>query len=339
MQPTYPIRQDWTQEEVAEIFHTPLMELIYKAATVHRAHHDPSEMQMCKLLSIKTGGCPEDCKYCCQSAHNPSGIKAEPLMEVEEVLADAKAAKQRGCTRFCMGAAWRGVRNSRDFERVLTMVKEINAMDMEVCVTLGLLTEEQAERLKEAGLYAYNHNLDTGREYYKQIITTRSYEDRLDTLDAVRSADISICCGGIIGMGERDQDRIDLLHTLATLPQHPESVPINALVPMPGTPMKDAQPASVWDMVRMIATARILMPRAMVRLTAGREKYSPAEQALCFLAGANSIFVGEKLLTKLAPLPSFDQDEMLMGALGMKSRVPFKEREETETRELLCCAD
>ncbi|MCB1136487.1 MAG: biotin synthase BioB [Chlamydiia bacterium] len=315
----------WTREQVESLYHSPLIELLHRAAETHRQHHNPAEMQVCKLLSIKTGGCPEDCKYCSQSAHHNSPIKAEPLMEVEEVLTEAKRARDRGCTRFCMGAAWRRVRNSNDFDRVIEMVKGVRGLGMEVCVTLGLLSPEQAQRLKEAGLYAYNHNLDTGPEYYKEIISTRSYEDRLNTLDNVRSAGISVCCGGIIGLGESDSDRIDLLHTLANLPEPPESVPINALAASPGTPLEHQEPVTIWEMVRMIATARILMPSAIVRLTAGRDKFSNPEQTLCFMAGANSIFIGEKLLTDCAPLPTYDADKALFSSLGLTPREPYKE--------------
>jgi biotin synthase len=331
--------QTWTRDRICTLYDKPLIALMHDAAAIHRQYHDPCEMQVCKLLSIKTGGCPEDCKYCSQSVYNNSPIEAEPLMSVEEVLADAQKAKARGCTRFCMGAAWRRVRNSKDFERVIDMVKGVRALGMEVCVTLGLLSAEQAQRLKEAGLYAYNHNLDTGPEYYKKIITTRSYEDRLETLSNVREAGISTCCGGIIGMGESDDDRIDLLHQLVSLPRPPESVPINALAPSPGTPMENREPVTVWELVRVIACARILMPTSTVRLTAGRDKLTASEQALCFMAGANSIFIGEKLLTECAPLPTFDADSALLGALGMYPREAYKEAKDPaeNTSSMACC--
>lgn len=291
------IRTDWTREEISEIFNSPVLELIYRAATAHREHHDPQEVQVCTLLSVKTGGCPEDCAYCPQAARYHTNVKVHKLMEVDEVLEKAQEAKDSGSTRFCMGAAWREVRDNRDFDKVIEMVKGVNAMDMEVCCTLGMLTPEQAEKLKAAGLYAYNHNLDTSEEFYNDIITTRNYKDRLDTIENVRKAKISVCAGGIIGMGENESDRIGMLHTLATLPEHPESVPVNALVPVEGTPLEDQEKVSVWEMVRMIATARIIMPKAMVRLSAGRVRMSLEEQALCFMAGANSIFAGDKLLT------------------------------------------
>lgn len=306
----------WTRDQISTLYDRPLMTLIHDAAAVHRAHHDPCEMQTCKLLSIKTGGCPEDCKYCGQSVYNDTGLKAEPLMSLEEVIADATAAQERGCTRFCMGAAWRRVRNSNDFERVIEMVKAVHAMGMEVCVTLGLLSPDQAQRLKEAGLHSYNHNLDTGPEHYKKVITTRSYEDRLNTLEAVRGAGLSTCCGGIIGLGESADDRIDLLHVLVNLPEAPQSVPINALAATPGTPLENQEPVSAWEIIRMIACARILMPTSTVRLTAGRDKLSPAEQALCFVAGANSIFVGEKLLTNFGPYPPTMPTPLCWGTLA-----------------------
>lgn len=317
------IRTDWTRAEIAAIFHSPILDLIYRAATVHRQHHDPQEVQVCTLLSVKTGGCPEDCAYCPQAARYHTDVKVEKLMEVDEVLAAAEQAKTSGSTRFCMGAAWREVRDNRDFDKVLAMVKGVNGMGMEVCCTLGMLTESQAQKLKEAGLYAYNHNLDTSEEFYGDIITTRTYTDRLETLEHARTVGISVCSGGIIGMGESEQDRIGMLHTLATLPQHPESVPVNALVPVAGTPLEDQPRVSVWDMVRMIATARITMPKAMVRLSAGRVRMNTEEQALCFLAGANSIFAGDKLLT--TPNPGEDADAQLFQTLNIRPRPSFKQ--------------
>mgnify|MGYP006428121511 CR=1 FL=1 len=316
------IRNDWTKEEISEIYHSPVLDLIYRAATVHREYHEAQEVQVCTLLSIKTGGCPEDCAYCPQAARYHTDVTVEKLLPTDEVLSKAQQAKDHGSTRFCMGAAWREVRNNRDFDRVIDMVKGINKIGLEVCCTLGMLTDEQAQRLKEAGLYAYNHNLDTSEEYYDEIISTRKYDDRLDTLENVRKADISVCSGGIIGMGETEGDRIGMLHTLATLPEHPESVPVNALVPVPGTPLEEQDRVSVWEMVRMIATARILMPEAMVRLSAGRVRMNTEEQALCFMAGANSIFAGEKLLT--TPNPEVGSDQQLFQTLNLRPREAFK---------------
>lgn len=320
------IRNNWTREEIAQIYNSPVLELIYKAATVHREYNDASEVQVCTLLSVKTGGCPEDCSYCPQAARYHTNVKVQKLMETEEVLDAAKKAKDSGSTRFCMGAAWREVRDNRDFDRVIDMVKGVSGMGMEVCCTLGMLTDEQAKKLKDAGLYAYNHNLDTSEENYDKIITTRTYGDRLDTLENVRKAKISVCSGGIIGMGESHTDRIGMLHTLATLPEHPESVPVNALVPVEGTPLEDQPRVSVWEMVRMIATARIIMPKAMVRLSAGRVRMTLEEQALCFMAGANSIFAGDKLLT--TPNPEVDADKEMFQVLNLKPRKSFKDKDQ-----------
>ena len=316
------IRNDWSFDEVKAIYDTPVLDLMYQAATVHRQHHDPQEVQVCTLLSVKTGGCPEDCAYCPQAARYHTGVKVEKLLPVQEVLDHAQRAKDAGSTRFCMGAAWREVRDNRDFDNVLEMVKGVNTLGMEVCCTLGMLTQTQAQRLKEAGLYAYNHNLDTSEEFYDDIITTRTYQDRIETLANVRGAKISVCSGGIIGMGETHRDRVGMLHTLATLPQHPESVPVNALVAVEGTPLEDQARVSVWEMIRMIATARITMPKAMVRLSAGRVRMTTEEQALCFLAGANSIFAGDKLLT--TPNPGTDQDQELFQLLNIRPRAAFK---------------
>jgi len=318
----YTIRNDWTREEISEIFHSPILELIYRAATVHRRFHPPQEVQVCTLLSIKTGGCPEDCAYCPQAARYHTGVKVHKLMTVKEVLAKAQEALEAGSTRFCMGAAWREVRDNKDFDKVIEMVKGVAQMGLEVCCTLGMLTPQQAQKLKEAGLYAYNHNLDTSEEYYDEIITTRTYQDRLETLENVRKAKISVCSGGIIGMGESLNDRIGMLHTLATLPEHPESVPVNALVAVEGTPLENQERVSVWEMLRMIATARIIMPKAMVRLSAGRVQMSIEEQALCFLAGANSIFAGEKLLT--TPNPEYDRDKEMFQVLNLKPRKSYQ---------------
>lgn len=317
------IRNDWTREEIASIYNRPVLDLIYDAATVHRRYHEAGEVQVCTLLSVKTGGCPEDCAYCPQAARYHTNVKVEKLMEVDEVLQHAADAKEAGSTRFCMGAAWREVRDNRDFDKVISMVKGVSSMGMEVCCTLGMLTAQQAEKLKQAGLYAYNHNLDTSAEFYNDIITTRNYEDRLDTLEHVRGAKISVCSGGIIGMGEKEDDRIGMLHVLSTLPEHPESVPVNALVPVEGTPLEDQPKVSVWEMVRMIATARIIMPRAMVRLSAGRVRMNLEEQALCFMAGANSIFAGDKLLT--TPNPGYVRDQEMFQLLQLTPRKAHKE--------------
>lgn len=319
---TQKINKHWTREQISEIYNMPVMELMYKAATVHREHHATGEVQVCTLLSVKTGGCPEDCAYCPQAARYHTNVKVEKLMEVDEVLKAASNAKASGSTRFCMGAAWREVRDNRDFDKVLQMVDGVNQMGMEVCCTLGMLTEEQAEKLKNAGLYAYNHNLDTSEDHYDKIISTRTYDDRLDTLENVRKAKIHVCSGGIIGLGESHTDRIGMLHTLANLPEQPESVPVNALVPVEGTPLEDQPRVSVWEMVRMIATARIIMPLAMVRLSAGRVRMSVEEQALCFMAGANSIFAGDKLLT--TPNPEVNEDQAMFDLLGLKPRAAFK---------------
>lgn len=312
------INTQLSRDEVAAIYRAPLLDLIGRAAEVHRRHHDPSEVQVCVLLSVKTGGCPEDCGYCPQSAHYRTNVPAQGLLDVEDVLAAARRARADGATRFCMGAAWREVRDGDAFERVLEMIRGVKALDLEACCTLGMLDADQARRLKEAGLDAYNHNLDSSEAFYERIISTRTYRDRLRTLEHVRGAGISVCCGGIIGMGETEDDRIDLLHTLSSLPEPPESVPINALVAVAGTPLEDQPRVEIWEMVRAIATARILMPTSMVRLSAGRLHMSEADQALCFLAGANSIFAGEKLLT--TPNPEVDRDRSLFARLGIQPR-------------------
>ncbi len=317
------VRNNWTKEEISEIYNSPLLELIYKAATLHREYHATGEVQVCTLLSIKTGGCPEDCAYCPQAARYNTGVDVQALMKKEEVLAYAEKAKNAGSTRFCMGAAWREVRDNRDFDQVLEMVQGVNELGMEVCCTMGMLTEEQAKKLYDAGLYAYNHNVDTSEDHYADIITTRTYDDRLKTLGNVRKAGISVCSGGIIGLGETHEDRIGMLHTLATLPTHPGSVPINALVRVKGTPLEGNEKVDIWDMIKMIATTRIIMPQAMVRLSAGRAEMSIAEQALCFMAGANSIFSGDKLLT--TPNPAFDQDHAMFQLLGLTPREAFKD--------------
>jgi biotin synthase len=307
-------RSDWTAAEIAALFALPFPELMFRAQSVHRAHFDPSQVQVSQLLSIKTGGCPEDCGYCTQSVHNNTGLKATKLMEVEAVLEQARAAKASGVSRFCMGAAWRNPKD-KDLDTVCAMVEGVKALGMETCVTLGMLTDGQALRLKESGLDYYNHNLDTSPEYYRHVITTRTYQDRLNTLEAVRTAGINVCCGGIVGMGESQSDRVGLIHALATLPVHPESVPINVLVGT-GTPAADTSPKLPHlDFVRTIAVARITMPKSMVRLSAGREDMSDEAQALSFMAGANSIFYGPKLLT--TPNPGADADRALFAKLGL----------------------
>jgi biotin synthase len=308
------VRHDWTREEVAAIFSQPLPELLYQAQTVHRMYFDPTEIQVSTLLSIKTGGCPEDCAYCPQSAHYDTGVDAAKLMDVDAVLTEARAAKAGGASRFCMGAAWRSPKD-KDLDAVCAMVEGVKALGLESCATLGMLTGEQAQRLKDAGLDYYNHNLDTSAEFYGKIITTRTYEDRLATLAHVRDAGINVCCGGIVGMGEGREDRIGMITTLATLPKHPESVPINMLMQVEGTPLNGREQLDPIEFVRTIATARICMPRAMVRLSAGREHMSDEAQALCFVAGANSIFYGPKLLT--TPNPDQDHDRMLLHRLGL----------------------
>jgi biotin synthase len=308
------VRHDWTREEVRALFALPFPELMFRAQSVHRCYFDPTEVQISTLLSIKTGGCPEDCAYCPQSASYDTGVKAEKLMTVDAVVAEARAAKAAGASRFCMGAAWREPRD-RDLDKVCAMVAGVKAIGLESCATLGMLTAAQAKRLKAAGLDYYNHNLDTSPEYYGAIITTRTYQDRLDTLGHVRAAGIHVCCGGIVGMGESAEDRIGMIATLASLPVHPESVPINMLVRVAGTPLANGGTIDAIDFVRTIAVARITMPRSVVRLSAGREDMSEETQALCFLAGANSIFYGPKLLT--TPNPERDRDQRLMDKLGL----------------------
>jgi biotin synthase len=297
------------------VYDLPLPELIFRAATVHRAHHDVTDVQRCALLSIKTGGCPEDCGYCAQSARYQTGVKATPLLSLAEVRERAARARELGATRFCMGAAWRGPRDGPAFEQVLDMVRAVRELGMEACVTLGLLTDEQAQKLHEAGLTAYNHNLDTSRRHYDQIISTRTYDDRLETLRAVQRAGIAVCCGGILGMGETEEDRLALLAELAALEPPPESIPINCLVPIPGTPLEKSPPVDSIQLVRLVGTTRIAFPKARVRLSAGRDRMSRELQVLCFLAGANSIFFGEKLLT--APNPDASADAELFRALGL----------------------
>lgn len=315
----------YSKEEIKEIYNSPLLELVFRAASVHRKFHDPSQVQVSSLLSIKTGGCPEDCAYCPQSAKYQTDIEIHKMLSVEEVLDVARKAKEGGATRMCLGAAWREVRDNSDFDKVLEMVRAINAMGMEVCCTLGMLTEEQAQKLADAGLYAYNHNLDSSEDFYKKIITTRKYDDRLNTINKVRKAKITVCCGGIIGMGESVDDRIEMLYTLSSLEPQPESVPINALVPVKGTPLENQKPVSIWEMLRMIATARIIMPKSIVRLSAGRTQISIEGHALCFLAGANSIFAGDKLLT--TPNPDFNSDMEMFKLFGLKPMKAFAKTE------------
>ena len=310
------LRHNWTLAEIEAIYTAPLPDLIFRAQTVHRAHHRTDEVQGCVLLSIKTGGCPEDCAYCPQSAHYKTGVEREGLVSVQAALEAAGNAKAQGATRFCMGAAWRDIPKGEQFERVLDMVRGVRALGMEACCTLGMLTDEQAAALAEAGLTAYNHNLDTSSEFYGEIISTRTYEDRLATLERVRRSGVTVCCGGIIGMGESRQERYRLLRELSTLDPHPESVPVNMLVRVEGTPLAKQRAEDPLELVRMIAAARILMPASMVRLSAGRLSLSDEAQALCFLAGANSIFMGDRLLT--TPNPEADADRRLFDKLGMR---------------------
>src|SRR5579863_1347596 len=316
--PDAPPRHDWTRAEVRALFDLPFPELMFRAQSVHRAHFNPAAVQISTLLSIKTGGCPEDCAYCPQSAAYDTGVRAEKLMPLDAVLAQARAARDAGASRFCMGAAWRSPKD-RDLAQVCAMVEGVKALGLETCATLGMLSAEQARALKTSGLDYYNHNLDSSPEFYSEIITTRTYDDRLATLGHVRAAGIHVCCGGIVGMGETREDRVGMIETLANLPMHPESVPINMLVHVAGTPLADVQPLDPIEFVRTIAVARIAMPRSMVRLSAGREDMSEETQALCFLAGANSIFCGPKLLT--TPNPAPDRDRAMMDRLGL---VPMR---------------
>lgn len=311
-----PSRNDWSREEVVSLLSQPFNDLLFTAQQVHRENFNPNVVQLSTLMNIKTGGCPEDCAYCPQSAHYDTGVEAEKLLDLNDVLAQAKTAREKGATRFCMGAAWRQPKQ-KDLEKVMAMVKAVKATGMETCVTLGMLSGKQAKDLKSAGLDYYNHNLDCSPEYYSKIISTRNYQERLDTLDHVRQADINVCCGGIIGMGEDENDRAGLLLTLANMPTQPESVPINMLVQVEGTPLKDVDTPNAIDFVRIIAATRIMMPASYVRLSAGRNEMTDEMQALCFLAGANSIFYGEKLLT--TNNPQLEQDRLLFDRLGMQS--------------------
>ena len=316
------IRHNWTKEEILEVYNQPLIDLIYQASTIHRQYHDAREVQVSTLLSIKTGGCPEDCAYCPQAARYQTKIEKNDLLSVAQVKEAALKAKAAGSSRLCMGAAWRNVKDNEEFDQVLDMVRVVYDADLEVCCTLGMITENQAQRLAAAGLYAYNHNLDTSEDYYKEIISTRGYDDRLKTLENARNAKLTVCSGGIIGMGEKPEDRCGMLVALANLNPHPESVPINALVAVEGTPMEEQKPVPIWDMVRMIATTRIILPATTVRLSAGRTEMTDEGQALCFLAGAGSIFAGDKLLT--TPNPSFDRDMTLFAQLGLVPKAPYK---------------
>ncbi len=324
-------RHDWTKEEIIALYNKPLMDLLYEAASVHRVHHDPNVVQVSTLLSIKTGGCPEDCGYCPQAARYHTDIEGNDLMTVQQVKAQALRAKSGGSSRVCMGAAWRNVKDGPEFDQVLEMVRTINKLDMEVCCTLGMITENQAKRLAEAGLYAYNHNLDTSEEYYKEVISTRGYEDRLQTIDNVRKTNVTVCSGGIIGMGESVEDRAGMVVALASLNPQPESVPINALVAVEGTPMEEEKPVEIWEMIRMVATTRIVMPETQVRLSAGRTQMSREGQAMCFFAGANSIFAGDKLLT--TPNPDVNEDMKMFEMLGMIPQKPFTKVSQPQTVE------
>jgi len=319
------IRYDWQKEEIRAIYDTPFLDLIYQAASVHRQYHNPKQIQVCKLISIKTGACPEDCSYCAQSSRYKTEVKPQALLDKETVVNIAQQAKNSGVSRVCMGAAWREVRDNSQFDQVLDMVKEVTALGLEVCCTLGMLTENQAKRLEAAGLYAYNHNLDTSPEYYSTIITTRTYSDRLNTINNVRQTNVTVCSGGILGLGETVEDRVSMLHTLANLDPHPESVPINILSKVQGTPLENQPDVPIWDVVRMIATARLIMPASDVRLSAGRAKLSQVEQALCFLAGANSIFSSDDghMLTVTTPCPGYDADQEMLNLLGLEMRPPF----------------
>lgn len=313
------MQKKWTLEEAKGIFNQPFIQLLFHAQTIHREHFKPNAVQISTLLSIKTGNCPEDCAYCPQSVHYRTGYENESLMQLEEVVVKAKRAKEAGSTRFCMGAAWRGPRN-KDLQKVCEMIKEVKKLGLETCVTLGLLDESQTAQLKEAGLDFYNHNIDTSPEFYNQIISTRTFQDRLDTLENVRKSGIKVCCGGILGMGETNDDRIKMLMTLANLDEYPESVPINKLIAVPGTPLENQTDLDLFDFVRTIALARIMMPKTYVRLSAGRENMSDEMQALCFMAGANSIFYGEKLLVTKNPIP--EKDDLLFKKLGLESLSP-----------------
>lgn len=327
------IRHDWTLAEIEAIYNKPLLDLMFEAASIHRQNKDYAEVQISSLVSIKTGGCIEDCAYCPQAARYSTGVDVHKLMPLQEVMDLAKKAKDAGSSRLCMGAAWREVRDNRDFDKVLEMVKEVNNLDMEVCCTLGMLNADQAQKLADAGLYSYNHNVDTSEEYYSEVISTRTYKDRLDTINNVRKTGMTVCSGGIVGLGETDKDRVGMLKVLSNLSPHPDSVPINALVTIEGTPLENQPKVPIQDMVRMIATARILMPKSVVRLSAGRTEMSMSEQAMCFMAGANSIFAGDKLLT--TPNPDFKDDMEMFDILGLRPREAYKgiDREQFRPKE------
>lgn len=319
-----------TRESLLKLYQKPLLELVFEAATIHRKFHNPREVQMSSLLSIKTGGCPEDCGYCPQAARYHTDIDTHKIMDVDQVLEQAKNAKANGSSRLCMGAAWREVRDNKDFDKVVEMVQGVNDMDMEVCCTLGMLTEDQAKRLKNAGLFAYNHNLDSSKEFYKDVISTREYEQRLDTIKNARNAGISVCSGGIIGMGETEEDRIGLLMSYMEMENPPESIPINALVAVEGTPLEDQKPIEQWELIRMVATTRIAFPESVVRLSAGRTKMNMEAQALCFMAGAGSIFAGDKLLT--TPNPEYNEDQEMFSILGLLPKASFADAPQPETK-------
>lgn len=324
-------RHNWTKEQIVAIYNKPLMELLYEAASIHRENHDPNVVQVSTLISIKTGGCSEDCGYCPQAARYHTNIEGNDLMTVSHVKAQALRARESGSSRVCMGAAWRNVKDGEEFDQVLEMVRTINKLDMEVCCTLGMLTENQAQRLAEAGLYAYNHNLDSSEEYYKEVISTRGFEDRLETIDNVRKTNVTVCSGGIIGMGESIEDRAGMLVALSTLNPQPESTPINALVAVEGTPLEDQKTIEIWEMIRMVATTRIVLPETQVRLSAGRTQMSREGQAMCFFAGANSIFAGDKLLT--TPNPDVNEDMQLFKKLGLVPQKPFTKKVQPKTVE------
>lgn len=332
-----PVRSDWTLAEIRELAEIGLLDLVFRAACVHRQYHDSGEVQICKLISVKTGACPEDCAYCAQSSRYETEVRATALMGREEVVAIARQAQAAGASRVCLGAAWREVKDNQQFERILEMVRDVTGLGLEVCCTLGMLNESQARRLEEAGLYAYNHNIDTSEEFYETIITTRKFADRLNTIGEVRKTNVTVCCGGIIGMGESLEDRLSMLHTLATMRPHPESVPINILAKVPGTPLGDRPELPIWETVRMIALGRLLMPASVVRLSAGRAKLTVSDQALCFLAGANSIFSSDngQMLTTAVPSPKYDADARLMEVLGLRAREAFKESRGNEAMEAL----
>lgn len=320
------MKKNWTRQEIVDLYNQPFLDLVYQAASVHREYHNPREVQISTLLSVKTGGCPEDCGYCPQSARYSTGVEGEDLMRVSHVKAQALRAKAFGSSRLCMGAAWRNVKDGPEFEQVLEMVRTVNEVGLEVCCTLGMITENQAKRLEEAGLHSYNHNLDSSEEYYKEVISTRDYEDRLETIDNVRKTKVNVCSGGIIGMGESIEDRAGMLFKYAGMETPPESVPINALVSVDGTPLEGQEPIAIWDMVRMVATTRIVLPTTQVRLSAGRTNMSKEGQAFCFMAGASSIFAGDKLLT--TPNPDVNEDMELFNILGLTPKAPFTDKEQ-----------